>query len=118
MLEIKLARLTGRVCVAESVELFKITGKRLHNTNSRFRITGFTGHCCDEWVVHLHMSAQVAVIAAVPLESVHPTVLDIAIGDQIRVDYTICELINRRHADPILVAVDHLKRLERKGVTL
>lgn len=117
-MEVKLARKpSGSISVAESVERFRVTGRGLHNRHGLSMITGFVGHCCDQWVVHLHMAAQVSVIAAVRIGPA-PTVLSIALGDLIRVDYTVCQLINRRYADPILVAVDHLKTLERKGVTL
>lgn len=104
--------------VAESAELFDITGGRIHNPRAPHKIIGFVGHCCDrESLVHLHMSAQSTAIAAYGDPSERPKRVTVSIGDVLRVDYSYYRLVNRvrQLADPVLIPVQSVKG-ERFGL--
>jgi hypothetical protein len=92
----------------QSAEVFNVTGRGVYNRSFRHQIYLYnsTG-CCNRAAKlgeHMHMSAIASVIAAQPLGP-RPTVLDIAIDDQIEIDGRLWVLRAQQMADPVLQPV-------------
>jgi hypothetical protein len=102
MHEITLVRNTRGVCAATSAQQFAVSGRGVYNKHSMHVINAFTGQCCEEPLIHMHMSAQPTVIASVVYPASHPVTLVIEIGDTIRIDHRPYVLKARRYGDPIL----------------
>lgn len=107
-LHIILKATPGRVCAAESPEVFKVLPNGIdgpvYNRHHMHRIVKFTGdRCCERAASlpeHLHMSAMASVI------SLHPSAPEVRIecklGDVFTVDGVKYRLTNQRHGDPVL----------------
>lgn len=107
-LHVTLVETPGRYAVAESAEVFDVSGHpdhgRLHNPSFRHRIVKYSGdNCCSvkDRPGHLHMSAMPTVISPVPDAPV--VRVECRLGDVFVVDRITYTLLNLRHGDPLLI---------------